>query len=103
MKGIVLEGRLLLMTRLDTVATAIEDLDAGESIEREEGTTITINEPVNFGHKVALEGIEVGDPIRKYGEVIGRAVEVIDPGDWVHTHNVESTRGRGDRAQGDAE
>lgn len=39
------------------------------------------------GHKVALRAHAPGEPIRRYGQIIGFATEVIAPGDWVHTHN----------------
>ncbi len=34
--------------------------------------------------------------VYKYGESIGRATQEIKSGDYVHVHNVESERGRGD-------
>jgi altronate dehydratase small subunit len=34
----------------------------------------------------------------KYGSVIGTAIADIEAGSHVHTHNVASTRGRGDLA-----
>ena len=40
--------------------------------------------------------MSVGDNVLKYGEVIGKASRAISPGDWVHIHNVESARARGD-------
>ena len=39
------------------------------------------------GHKVAIRAHAVGEPIRRYGQIIGFATEAIAPGDWVHTHN----------------
>jgi altronate hydrolase len=39
------------------------------------------------GHKVALRPHAAGEPIRRYGQIIGFATEAIAPGDWVHTHN----------------
>jgi altronate hydrolase len=39
------------------------------------------------GHKVATRAHAVGEPIRRYGQIIGFATEAIAPGDWVHTHN----------------
>jgi len=44
---------------------------------------------IELGHKVAIEPIAVGAPIRKYGQIIGFAAKQIQPGDWVHVHNVE--------------
>jgi altronate hydrolase len=39
------------------------------------------------GHKVALRPHAAGEPIRRYGQIIGFATEAIAPGEWVHTHN----------------
>jgi altronate hydrolase len=39
------------------------------------------------GHKVAVRAHAAGEPIRRYGQIIGFATEAIAPGDWVHTHN----------------
>lgn len=39
------------------------------------------------GHKVAVRAHAPGEPIRRYGQIIGFATDAIAPGDWVHTHN----------------
>ncbi len=57
---------------------------------------IKVRDPIAFGHKFALQRINVGQNIIKYGEVIGKATATIEPGEHVHIHNVESQRGRGD-------
>lgn len=95
MKGEVLGDLALHMTAGDTVVTAIDDLEAGTEIPYD-GGTVELAEDVPFGHKIALVAGESGDTIVKYGESIGRLTEPVEPGDWVHTHNCESTRGRGD-------
>ena len=41
------------------------------------------------GHKVAASQIPKGEPIRKYNAVIGVASRNIEPGDYVHSHNIE--------------
>lgn len=41
------------------------------------------------GHKIAIEPIAAGEPIRKYNQIIGFATVDIAPGDHVHVHNVE--------------
>ncbi len=43
---------------------------------------------VAAGHKVARRAVSAGQPVRKYGQVIGRAAADIAPGDWVHSHNL---------------
>jgi altronate dehydratase small subunit len=95
MKGEVLDDVALLMTERDAVVTAVDDLEAGHEVHVDD-RTITLTDDVPFGHKFAIRPIERGDDVVKYGEVIGRATVDIAPGDWVHTHNCESTRGRGD-------
>lgn len=95
MKGEVLgDGDALLMHAGDNVATALEDLEPGDTI----GDELTVTSEVPFGHKLALEAIDEGGDVVKYGEVIGAASEAIAAGEWVHTHNCESKRGRGDLA-----
>ncbi|GAA0301858.1 UxaA family hydrolase [Halarchaeum salinum] len=97
MKGVVLDDVALLMAESDTVATAIDDLDGGHVVD-DDAYCVTLTEDVPFGHKIALEPMARGDVVRKYGEAIGRATQAIEPGEWVHTHNCESARGRGDLA-----
>ena len=41
------------------------------------------------GHKLAVAPVAVGEPVRKYNQIIGFATVPIEPGDHVHTHNVE--------------
>lgn len=101
MKGDVIDDAALVMRANDTVATALGDLSEGRELEVD-GGTVTIAEPVRFGHKFALRPVPEGEPVRKYGEVIGTAERDIEQGEWVHTHNCRSTRGRGDIAAGDA-
>ena len=47
-------------------------------------------ETIPAGHKAALEPIKQGEFVIKYGEIIGRATRDIQPGEWVHTHNLRS-------------
>lgn len=83
----------------DNVATALRNLDSGESASVGIGQdiiSITIVAPVEYGHKFAIKDIFQGDDILKYGEIIGRATADIATGAHVHVQNVESLRGRGD-------
>ena len=85
----------------DNVATALRELDAGETVTvgvGDEERTIEVTEDVIFGHKIAIENIDAGDTITKYGKSIGNATEDIPAGTWVHVQNVESNYGRGDLA-----
>ncbi|HUS77860.1 MAG TPA: UxaA family hydrolase [Patescibacteria group bacterium] len=81
----------------DNVATVTSDVVGGASVEVLSPEGVTLMEPVvldavPFGHKLALRAFSKGDEIVKYGEVIGVASGEIRPGEWVHTHNVESAR-----------
>lgn len=59
-------------------------------------TAYTVEADIPFGHKIAIAPIAQGERVMKYGEAIGIASKDIVPGEYVHVHNVESARGRGD-------
>jgi len=44
-------------------------------------------ERIPAGHKVAIRPHAVGEPIRRYGQIIGFATQPIEPGRHVHVHN----------------
>jgi altronate hydrolase len=75
------------ITARDDVAVALRDLAAGEQVGME-AVAITLTDAVPRGHKLALRSIEAGEPIRKYGQVIGRATARIARGAHVHAHNL---------------
>jgi len=84
----------------DNVATVMHEVEKKEilTVRSRNGDIIRLeaNEAIPFGHKIALETIKKGEPIVKYGETIGIASRLIEKGDYVHVHNIESQRGRGD-------
>jgi len=84
-----MERKKPIVVRLDAeddVAVALTDLDPGIA----SGIPgLACREPVPSGHKVAVRKIDAGDKIRKYGQVIGIASRIIQPGEHVHTHNLE--------------
>jgi len=49
---------------------------------------LTLKDFVPQGHKVALTDIEAGAPIKRYGEVIGTAVDRIAAGSWIAEERV---------------
>ena len=61
---------------------------------------VTALEDIPYGHKIAIADIAAGQTIVKYGESIGVASREIAVGDYVHVHNLDSMRGRGDLEQG---
>ncbi len=54
------------------------------------GAVVAAAEAIPAGHKMAIEPIEAGQWIVKYGLPIGLAREAIAPGQWVHVHNVRT-------------
>lgn len=73
----------------DNVATTLGLIDAGESIHIDQ-VRIVAKEPIPQGHKVALASIEAGEQVIKYGHAIGRVNQPIQPGQWIHAHNMQS-------------
>jgi len=91
----------VLLNSDDSVVTALTELDSGTSltVELVSGPLdVTVSSEIPYAHKIAVRAMTAGDPVVKYGEVIGIASQNIAPGDWVHVHNVESARARGDMA-----
>ena len=85
----------LVISDRDNVATALEALEPGRTLELN-GRSVTVLEPIASGHKLALRRIAAGEAVMKYGSPIGIASADIPAGGHVHTHNVASSRGRGD-------
>lgn len=86
---------VLVISTRDNVATALRALVPGQRIDTG-GAVVIVVEPIARGHKIALRPMAVGDPVIKYGSAIGTASADIPAGAHVHTHNVASSRGRGD-------
>jgi altronate dehydratase len=84
-----------VITDRDNVATALEPLDPGRQLSIG-AATVTVREAIPRGHKLAVRSIRSGESVIKYGSPIGLATADIPEGAHVHTHNVSSTRGRGD-------
>ena len=74
-----------------TDGTEVEIRDKNGKAER-----VNVIGDVPFGHKIAVVQISKGENIIKYGETIGRANTDIAKGEYVHVHNLDALRGRGD-------
>ena len=96
------------------LALRVDDLDNVATIFAEgvtDGTEVVIHDKkgnkdqvhvigdVPYGHKIAVRDIKKGELIIKYGEEIGIATKDIKKGEYVHVHNLDSMRGRGDWAK----
>lgn len=80
-------SRCLRIAPTDNVAVALEPVAAGIRVAVE-GASVTTREDIPQGHKLALTAIPAGADVIKYGYPIGRARTEIQPGQWVHTHNL---------------
>src|SRR5580692_6699585 len=81
------ENAVIHLHPSDNIAIARVALSPGQQL-RVEGSTITVEDPIAAGHKVALAAVAAGEHIVRYGQVMGRARIRIEPGRHVHTHNV---------------
>ena len=90
---------ILVFHRRDNVGTATDNIPQGANCTVKEPCSLKIEaaQPIPFGFKIALKDILAGEEVIKYGQVIGRSTTCIHSGELVHIHNIEGTRGRGDR------
>lgn len=66
----------LLMDEKDNVVTCVEEVAAGQEIAYDKGgkiCTLTAEDTIPYCHKAALDVLEPGQKVVKYGEQIGNA------------------------------
>ncbi|HSV86509.1 MAG TPA: altronate dehydratase family protein [Levilinea sp.] len=83
-----LEEIALVLNPADSVAIARQSIPIGQRICIA-GLEAMCNQPVPAGHKIAVQAIAPGCSVLRYGQHIGVATHHIQPGDWVHSHNLE--------------
>ncbi|HET7502754.1 MAG TPA: altronate dehydratase family protein [Kofleriaceae bacterium] len=71
----------------DDVVIAKQRLAAGTLIETDDGP-VALAVDVPAGHKIAARTRRAGEPVRRYGQIIGFATAAIAPGEHVHRHNL---------------
>lgn len=50
---------------------------------------VTAKDRVPRGHKMAIAPLAQGEAILKFGQIIGFASKAVEPGEWLHEHNIE--------------
>jgi len=85
----------------DNVATIFaNEIVEGTEVEMRDkkgnSEKMTVHSDIPYGHKIAVGDVKKGEHIIKYGESIGAAIHDIKKGDYVHVHNMNALRGRGD-------
>lgn len=76
----------------DNVAIAMTPL-AKDSERQVANQKVQLIEEIPQGHKFALQDIQEGEPVIKYGYPIGIATKAIKAGEWIHTHNIKTGLG----------
>lgn len=76
--------RTLRLSDEDNVLVATVKMEEGAPIAQ----GLSARQRIPFGHKLAARPIAAGEPVRKFGQIIGFASAPIEAGDWVHVHNV---------------
>ncbi|MDB6051720.1 MAG: galactonate dehydratase [Pseudomonas sp.] len=76
---------VIRLNPLDDVLVARQPLPVGLKLGVE---NLVVLEAVPSGHKIAARAIEQGQPVRRYGQIIGFASKAITAGQHVHVHNL---------------
>jgi altronate hydrolase len=77
-------AKILRLNPRDNVLVALETIETGNALP--DGLVAASRVP--RGHKLAARLIGEGEPILKFGQIIGFASTNIPPGVWLHEHNV---------------
>ena len=83
----------ILINPMDDVVTVITELTEGDRavfFKNEEITQVPVVGTIPKYHKLAIRDIKKTEPLRKYGETIGKATQDISQGCHVHDHNMAS-------------
>jgi hypothetical protein len=83
------DTRLLRLSPADNIGVVTRAIEAGETLLTA-GRPISVSRRIPIGHKIALLPVAPGEKVFKYGAPIGSATCQIQPGDYVHTHNLKS-------------
>jgi len=75
--------RALRLHAQDNVMVAVDEIRPGDAPIG----AVVARERVPKGHKLAVAPIAAGEPVRKFGQIIGFASSAIAAGQWVHDHN----------------
>ena len=75
--------KTIRLNNCDNVAVAVVDLEKNIS-----SNDLLIKNFIPKGHKIALQNINLGDPIIKLNHIIGTALKNIKKGEHVHIHNI---------------
>ena len=75
----------------DTVAVVTEHIRKGEQVLCRSGKKtfeITALSDIPIYHKIALKDMKMGEKVIKYGCPIGKLLENVKKGEYIHIHNL---------------
>lgn len=94
-RSIQLEPAVTGTAPWDVVAVRLHPLDEVAIVKcplapglRLTGAGIAVRQMVPQGHKLALRDVPQGEPVHRYGQVVGFATRAIRAGEHVHSHNL---------------
>lgn len=73
----------LVLNPTDNVAVLLENVPARAEVQ----PGLFSTQRISRGHKIAIAPMAEGEPVRKFGQIIGFASKPISGGEWVHEHN----------------
>lgn len=82
----------------DSVGTVVvEGVTSGATLngwvmEQDRVVEVRTVSDIPIGHKIALNALQPGDTVMKYGVDIGKVVAPISAGEHLHVHNVKTKR-----------
>lgn len=88
-------GDAILLDEADDVATALRQLEQGESVSIDgpnKSFDIVVKETIPAFHKIAIKPLSAGSNTLKYGDSIGVLIADVEKGTLVHIHNLRSNR-----------
>jgi altronate hydrolase len=78
-----LNPRVIRLHTADNLVVAVDPIPPGSVVQN-----VSALARIPRGHKMAVVPIAEGEPVLKFGQIIGFAATAIAPGDWLHEHNV---------------
>lgn len=76
---------LVKINEADNVAIAVQEIKAGTEVEKD----LIARQDIPQAHKIALTKIPAGEPVIRYGVILGYAMNDIEKGDWINEFMLE--------------
>ncbi len=83
-----MQHKVLKVAPEDNVLVALQDLPKGYVVDFQ-GDQIELQEAVGAKHKFTQTALSVGDPVRMYGVLVGKATQAIPAGGLISTENLK--------------